>query len=100
LNVLKIPAAHKGDFGIDYYCTTEAVAYQCYSVLEPIDISTRAERQKKKITTDTGKIVTNAKEVSKLFMGIPIKHSILLTPLHDSKEVNLHCAKKTVDIRG
>ncbi len=100
LNVLKIPAAHKGDFGIDYYCTTEAVAYQCYSVLEPIDISTRAERQKKKITTDTGKIVTNAKEVSKLFMGIPIKHWILLTPLHDSKEVNLHCAKKTVDIRG
>jgi hypothetical protein len=99
LAVHKIPAAHKGDFGIDYYCTTKAVAYQCYAVQEPIDIATRADRQKKKITTDTGKIVLNAGEVSNLFMGVPIKHWILLAPLHDSKEVNLHCSKKTLDIR-
>lgn len=99
LDVHKIPAAHKGDFGIDYYCTTPAVAYQCYAPLEPIDIATRADRHKKKITTDTGKIVSNASEVSKLFMGVPIKHWILLTPLHDSKEVNLHCSKKTLEIR-
>jgi len=46
-------------FGIDYYCTAEAVAYQCYAVQEPIDISVRADRQKKKITTDTTKIVSN-----------------------------------------
>jgi hypothetical protein len=100
LNVHKIPAAHKGDFGIDYYCTTEAVAYQCYAVQEPIDIVTRADRQKKKITTDTRKIISNASEVSRLFMGLPIKHWILLTPIHDSKEVNLHCSKKTIEIRG
>jgi hypothetical protein len=100
LSVHKIPAAHKGDFGIDYYCTTQAVAYQCYAVQEPIDIATRANRQKKKITIDTGKIISNASDVSKLFMGTPIKHWILLTPLHDSKEVNLHCSKKTLEIRG
>jgi hypothetical protein len=100
LNVHKIPAAHKGDFGIDYYCTSEAVAYQCYAVQEPVDISTRAVRQKKKITTDTGKIISNANDVSKLFMGVPIKHWILLTPTHDSKDVNLHCSKKTIEIRG
>ncbi|QWG23225.1 hypothetical protein KMZ93_25370 [Bradyrhizobium sediminis] len=99
LDVHKIPAAHKGDFGIDYYCTTQAVAYQCYVAQEPIDIVTRADRQKKKITTDIGKIVSNASEVSKLFMGVPIKHWILLTPVHDSKDVNLHCAKKTLEIR-
>jgi hypothetical protein len=99
LNVHKIPAAHKGDFGIDYYCTAEAVAYQCYAVQEPIDISTRANRQKKKITTDTTKIVSNINEVSQLFMGLPVKHWILLTPTHDSKDVNLHCSKKTKEIR-
>lgn len=99
LNVHKIPAAHQGDFGIDYYCTKAAVAYQCYAVEEPIDISTRAERQKKKITTDLRKIVANHVEITKLFLGLPIKHWILLAPNHDSKDVNLHCSKKTADMR-
>ncbi|KAA3448167.1 hypothetical protein C7I87_22905 [Mesorhizobium sp. SARCC-RB16n] len=99
LNVHKIPAAHKGDYGIDYYCAKEAVAYQCYVVEEPVDIATRAERQKKKITTDLRKIIANSVEIAKLFMGVPIKHWVLLAPNHDSKEVNLHCSKKTLDMR-
>lgn len=100
LNVHKIPAAHKGDFGIDYYCTKDAVAYQCYAVEEPIDISTRAERQKTKITTDLAKIIVNHVEIAKLFLGTKIKHWVLLAPKHDSKDVNLHCSKKTTDMRG
>lgn len=99
LHVQKIPAAHKGDYGIDYYCTKDAVAYQCYAVEEPIDISVRAERQKKKITIDTGKLVKNHVEIEKLFHGVPIRHWVLMAPLHDSKDVNLHCAKKTKDLR-
>ncbi|AWL98841.1 hypothetical protein [Bradyrhizobium amphicarpaeae] len=100
LNIQKIPAAHKGDLGIDCYCTSDAVAYQCYAVREPIDIAIRAERQKKKITTDTGKFVSNATEISKLFLNTPIKHWVLLVPLHDSKDVNLHCSKKTIELRA
>ncbi|MCK3796843.1 hypothetical protein J3S91_17375, partial [Sinorhizobium meliloti] len=100
LHVQKIPAAHKGDYGIDYYCTKDVVAYQCYAVEEPIDISARAERQKKKITTDLGKLIKNHVEVSKLFHGVPIRHWVLIAPLHDSKELNLHCAKKTKDLRA
>ena len=100
LNVHKIPAAHKGDLGIDYYCPAHAVVYQCYAVLEPIDIATRAERQKKKITTDTGKLVKNDTEIKNLFLGKQVKHWRLLVPLHDSKEVNHHCANKTLQIRG
>lgn len=99
LNVHKIPAAHKGDFGIDYYCTEQAAAYQCYAVQEPVDIATRADRQKKKITADVAKIISNANEVAKLFLGRPIKHWILLAPAHDSKDVNLHCSKKTIEVR-
>lgn len=100
LHVQKIPAEHKGDYGIDYYCTKESVAYQCYAVEEPIDIATRAERQKKKITIDLGKLLKNHAEVAKMFHEVPIRHWILIAPLHDSKEVNLHCAKKTKDLRG
>lgn len=99
LHVQKIPAAHKGDYGIDYYCTKDAVAYQCYAVEEPIDIVVRAERQKKKITTDLGKLIKNHVEIGKLFHGVPIRHWVLMAPLHDSKDVNLHCAKKTKDLR-
>lgn len=99
LHVQKIPSAHKGDYGIDYYCTKDAVAYQCYAVEEPIDISVRAERQKKKITTDLGKLVKNHVEIGKLFHGVPIRHWVLMAPFHDSKDVNLHCAKKTKDLR-
>uniref|UniRef100_UPI0040475D90 hypothetical protein n=1 Tax=Yoonia sp. TaxID=2212373 RepID=UPI0040475D90 len=99
LNVHKIPAAHKGDFGLDFYCAKDAVAYQCYAVEEPIDIATRADRQKKKITRDLAKVIKNQTEISKLFIGSPVRHWILLSPLHDSKEVNLHCSKKTVDLR-
>ncbi|MDZ5454921.1 hypothetical protein [Labrys sp. ZIDIC5] len=99
LHVQKIPAAHKGDYGIDYYSTKDLAAYQCYAVEEPVDISTRAERQKKKITKDLGKLIKNHVEVGKLFHGEPIRHWVLIAPLHDSKELNLHCAKKTKDLR-
>lgn len=99
LHVQKIPAAHKGDYGIDYYCTKDAVAYQCYAVEEPIDISVRAERQKKKITTDVGKLIKNHTELGKLFHGVPLRHWVLIAPRHDSKDVNLHCAKKTKELR-
>lgn len=55
LNVHKVPATHSGDLGIDFYCTTDSVIYQCYAVEEPVDITTRAHRQKIKITTDLKK---------------------------------------------
>lgn len=75
------------------------MAYQCYAVEEPVDIATRADRQKRKITTDLAKVIANHLEIAKLFLGVPIKHWVLLAPVHDSKEVNLHCAKKSGDLR-
>jgi len=51
-NVLKAPARHRGDHGIDYYCLADRIAYQCYAVQEPCEVSDRAEKQKAKITLD------------------------------------------------
>jgi hypothetical protein len=99
LNVQKVPAAHRGDFGVDYYCLTELVIYQCYAVEEPVDIATRADRQKTKITTDLKKLVKNTAEVSKLLLDRNLRSWVLLVPNHDSRDVNLHCAKKTQDLR-
>lgn len=100
LNVHKVPAKDKGDLGIDYYCTADGVAYQCYAVEEPISVAVRAKKQKYKITKDLGKLQKNSALVAKLFYGKPVKKWVLLCPLHDSKEVNIHCANKTVEIRG
>lgn len=100
LAVHKIPATHKGDLGIDFYCTAEGIVYQCYAVVEPVDVDTRATRQKSKITTDLKKLIHASDDVSKLFLGQPVKQWVLLSPKHDSKNVNLHCAKKTKDLRG
>ena len=99
LNLHKVPANHSGDLGIDYYCLTERVIYQCYAPEEPLDIAVRANRQKSKMTTDLGKLVKGASAVSKLMLGKELKSWVLLVPLHDSKDVNLHCAKKTNDLR-
>ena len=45
-------------------------AYQCYAVDEPVDIATRAERQKRKITTDLAKLIANHADIMKLFLGV------------------------------
>lgn len=95
-----MPAKDKGDLGVDYYCTADAVAYQCYAVEEPISVSVRAKKQKEKITEDLRKLQKNSAIISKIFYGNPIKKWVLLCPIHDSKDVNLHCANKTVEIRG
>jgi hypothetical protein len=100
LNIQRIPATHGGDFGIDFYSTSDSVIYQCFAAEEPIDVTIRANRQKKKITTDLKKMVDGHKEVSDLFLGVPVKRWVLLVPLHDSKEVSLHCSKKTIDLRS
>jgi hypothetical protein len=55
LNVMKVPARHGGDHGIDYYCLADRATYQCYAVQEPCEVAQRADKQKAKITTDLSK---------------------------------------------
>ena len=100
INLMSVPARHKGDHGIDYYCLRDGVAYQCYAVQEPCEVVDRAEKQKAKITSDLGKLRTNAAEIQRLFGNAKISRWILVVPVHDSSDVNKHLTKKTSEVKG
>ena len=100
LNVHKVPARHKGDFGIDYYTPSDRAAYQCYAVQEPCDVADRAAKQKVKITNDIAKFCKNAKELTDLFGAVRMTRWVLTVPLHDSAQVNLHATAKTLEVRS
>jgi len=99
INLQKVPAKHLGDGGLDYYCASEAVIYQCYAVEEPIDVATRSSKQKSKITADIGKLCRAGGVAAKLFKPNPISRWILAVPKHDSQEVNSHAAAKAEEVR-
>jgi hypothetical protein len=98
VNVMKVPARHKGDFGIDYYCLMDRVAYQCFAVQEPCEVADRADKQKAKITTDLKKFCTRT-GVARLFAETKMSRWILLVPIHDSAQVNVHLTAKTAEVR-
>lgn len=98
-DILKVPARHKGDLGLDYYCLAKQVVYQCYAVQEPCEVKVRAEKQQAKITTDLKKFVKNATKLKKLFGDVKVRNWVLVVPIHDSVEVNGHLTKKTDDIK-
>jgi hypothetical protein len=100
LNVQKVPARHQGDSGIDYYSTASRVVYQCYSVEEPCSVADRASKQNNKITEDLNTFCSNNAFLRNLFAGSPVARWVLVVPLHDSKAVNEHLAKKTIDVRA
>lgn len=97
-NVQKVPAKHKGDCGLDYFCLEKRVVYQCYAVEEPVDVAVRATKQKTKITTDLGKFCDPSKGAAQIFVDYKIKRWILAVPLHDSKDVVAHAMKKTAEV--
>jgi hypothetical protein len=99
VNVMKVPARHKGDFGIDYYCLCDRVVYQCYAIQEPCEVPDRADKQKAKITTDLKKFCTR-QELLTLFAGIKVNRWILIVPIHDSAQVNLHLTAKANEVRS
>ncbi len=97
-NVQKVPAKHKGDCGLDYFCLNKLVVFQCYAVDEPIGVAERATKQKSKITTDIGKFCDTSKGAAEIFAEYRIKRWILAVPTHDSREVVQHALKKTAEV--
>lgn len=100
LDVHKVPARHKGDHGLDYYCLSDRVVYQCYAAQEPCDVPDRAEKQKAKATIDLRKFCTKRPALQALFGGVQIRRWVLVVPLHDSGQVNVHATAKTAEVKA
>ena len=100
LNVMKVPARHRGDYGLDYYCLADRVVYQCYAVQEPCEVADRFEKQKSKIATDLKKFCTKTRELGALLGDASINRWILVVPIHDSAHVNIHLTSKTAEVRS
>lgn len=100
LDVQPVPARHQGDLGLDYFTLSGRAAYQCYAVQEPTEVAQRARKQKTKITQDLQKLARNSSNLQKLFGTTKIRTWVLVVPLHDSIQVNLHVAAKTESMRA
>lgn len=98
-NIQPVPAKHKGDCGIDYICVNKSIVYQCYACEEPVDVATRAEKQRDKITTDIGKLCDPSKGAASVLGARKVKRWILVVPNHDSRDVVAHANKKTEEVR-
>lgn len=98
VEIQKVPSKHQGDDGLDYYCKSEGIAFQCYAVEEPVGPAIRAKKQKDKITTDIKKFIDNGEDVKNLFGGTAVKRWVLLVPIHDSNDVNKHATKKAREV--
>ena len=95
LDVHKVPAQHKGDFGIDYLCKKDKVIYQCYSVQEPCTTADRVDKQKVKIHDDLKKFCSDKAVLKNIIGNVQIDHWILLVPFYNSAQINAYISLKT-----
>lgn len=93
----EIPAIDQGDFGLDGY-TFEPEAFQCYAPEKLYTTEVLYEKQRDKITADIVKFIKNEKKLKKLIGDKKFKRWVFLTPMFDSKRLNLHAGNKTKEV--
>ena len=98
-NVQDVPAAVKGDAGIDFI-TTDGCCYQCYAPAQSANTAKAASAMKHKATRDLGKIVKNQTVVASLLGSIRMSRWILLCPFLDDKSVISHLRSKETLLRS
>jgi hypothetical protein len=69
-------------------------------VQEPCIVADRADKQKAKITTDLKKLCVKKVELAALFGAVRISPWILVVPIHDSVQVNLHLTSKAAEVKA
>lgn len=96
----RMPDEDGGDLGLEgYSLDSPCCAYQCY-VPEAQETTKRAKDQNRKIARDLKKLVDKAVIVEQELKGIVIERWILLTPIHDSRQVTAQARKKELEMRG
>ncbi len=98
-DLVPIPDRDRGDSGIEAF-SRNGCAYQCYAPEEPLSVKDRYEKQRAKLTNDIGKFKRNSDMLHRLLGTTMISRWILLVPLHDSKELNVHASAKSEELRA
>lgn len=95
----RVPSKDRGDAGIEGFCISDCLVFQCYGCEEPISVQERYDKQRDKMTEDVKKFIQNKAVLARLFRpALKIKRWILFVPVLDSKEIVAHAAKKTEEV--
>lgn len=99
--VIPVPDKSGGDGGLEAFMHA-GTAWQCYAPEnEPLRPKERYALQRGKITTDLKKLKTHHVRVSQILgSGTILQHWILLTPVHESADLVVHCNDRAVDVRN
>jgi hypothetical protein len=90
----EVPARYGGDLGIEGYTQT-GIVFQCYCPDGNPSSQELYEKQRNKITADTGKLKKYENELTKLLGDIKIRWWHFLTPSYDSRHLLSHCNQRT-----
>lgn len=90
-----------GDGGLEAFVASEGIAFQCYAPQDPLTIEAQTSGQKRKITTDTQKLIDHSERTVKLIgKGAQIKEWVLLTPHIDDKSLVEHAVSRSATVRS
>jgi hypothetical protein len=96
-----VPATDKGDAGIEGYCISEREVFQSYAPLAMLDTKTMYEKQRDKLTEDTGKFVRNRTRLEKILpKGFRVRRYEFLVPELRSSDLLAHANKKAEEVRN
>ncbi len=91
--------AWQGDLGIEGFTRT-GILFQCYCPDEEYAADELYEKQRDKITTDLGKLVTNESKLKDYLKDTKVKQWIFVTPGYKKKDIVKHCREKAEEYRN
>jgi len=95
VDFVPVPDKTGGDGGLDGFVRREAVAWQFYAPEdEPLSPTKRYERQRDKITKDIQKLRKYEQRVLQILGDLVLSDWVLLTPIHESADLIVHCNEK------
>jgi len=95
----RVPSSDQGDLGIEGF-SHDGCVYQCYAPDGPLPIKDRYEKQRDKLTTDLAKLESNREELAIILGDVVVRTYVFMTPIHDSKRLNMHAKGKAAEVRG
>jgi hypothetical protein len=97
-DLVRLPATLGGDRGIEGF-SKDGIAYQCYADRDSLTLRHRTDKQKQKLTRDTGKLKKYATELEALLDGLLIENYVLMVPEFHAAELVGHAVRRAKAVR-